>query len=218
MKIKKAEFEGSPNIGLFGLATDKYIVIPEGLNKENELSKKVINTKAARTDLIGVFLAGNSNALLLPKIIEDLELRRLKGQAKKLNIKLKIIDSKYTALGNMILCNDKGCIASPKLKNHFEEIESALEVKVTEGKLLGVDIVGSVCIATNKGFLLNIDAEEEEFKFVKKQLKVEGDIGTVNFGSPFVKSGLIANSKGVIIGNQTTGPEIARITEALGFL
>ena len=43
-------------------------------------------------------------------------------------------------------------------------------------------------------------------------------IGTVNHGSPVIGSGLIANSKGAIIGNQTTGIEMGRIEEALGFL
>ncbi len=80
------------------------------------------------------------------------------------------------------------------------------------------DIIGSMCIATNKGFLLNMHAKKEDFEFVKEHLKVDGDIGTVNFGSPFVKSGIIANSKGVLVGDQTTGPEISRIDEALGFI
>ena len=43
-------------------------------------------------------------------------------------------------------------------------------------------------------------------------------IGTVNHGSPVIGSGLVANTKGAIIGNLTTGIEMGRIEEALGFL
>ena len=39
-----------------------------------------------------------------------------------------------------------------------------------------------------------------------------------NFGFPFVKSGLIANSNGYLAGSRTTGIELGRIDEALGFL
>ncbi|MDP2766906.1 MAG: hypothetical protein Q8O41_05580 [Candidatus Methanoperedens sp.] len=44
------------------------------------------------------------------------------------------------------------------------------------------------------------------------------DIGTVNFGSPLVVSGLLANSKGYVAGEDTTGPEISRIEDTLGYL
>jgi translation initiation factor 6 len=43
-------------------------------------------------------------------------------------------------------------------------------------------------------------------------------IGTVNHGDPMIGTGLVANSKGAIIGRNTTGIEMGRIEEALGFL
>ena len=49
-------------------------------------------------------------------------------------------------------------------------------------------------------------------------LKFGQRFSNFDFGSEFVRSGLIANSSGAIIGNRTTGPELARIEEALGFL
>ncbi|OYV09323.1 MAG: translation initiation factor 6 [Methanosaeta sp. NSP1] len=44
------------------------------------------------------------------------------------------------------------------------------------------------------------------------------DVGTVNMGSPLVGSGLLANSKGYLAGFETSGPELGRIEDALGFL
>jgi len=44
------------------------------------------------------------------------------------------------------------------------------------------------------------------------------DVGTVNFGSPLVGSGILANSRGYVAGDETTGPELGRIEDALGFM
>ncbi|MCK5594541.1 MAG: translation initiation factor IF-6, partial [Candidatus Aenigmarchaeota archaeon] len=129
-----------------------------------------------------------------------------------------VIGTNNTALGNLIIANDKAAVISTLLEEHKDEISEALKVPVIVSDLMDLSIVGSICISTNKGFLMNMHAEKEDFELVEKNIKVDGDIGTVNFGGPFVRTGLIANSKGYIVGNQTTGPEVARIDEALGFV
>ena len=62
------------------------------------------------------------------------------------------------------------------------------------------------------------DTKEEEIKLIEDVLKVEIDIGTANFGSPFVGSCIIANSNGTIAGLSTTAPEIERIAETLNLI
>jgi len=214
--IQYADFLGDSNIGLFGVATDKYVVLPEAGIRVEMLSKKVVHTTIAGTKLCGIFLAGNSHGLLVPWTITDRELAVLKKGLRGINI--CVIDAKHTALGNLILCNDKGAIISPLLHSHAGAISKCLNVPVQESEIMDMNIVGAVCTATNKGFLLDMYATEADFNMVRHALKVEGDIGTVNFGSEFVKSGVLANSKAVLIGSKTTGPEVARIDEALGFL
>jgi translation initiation factor 6 len=44
------------------------------------------------------------------------------------------------------------------------------------------------------------------------------DIGTSNYGTQMVGSGLIANSKGYVAGSKTTGHELGRIEDALDLL
>jgi len=39
----------------------------------------------------------------------------------------------------------------------------------------------------------------------------------VNFGIPLIGAALLANSKGFAVGAETTGPELGRIVDALGF-
>jgi translation initiation factor 6 len=72
-----------------------------------------------------------------------------------------------------------------------------------------------VAVATNKGCFIHRDAKENEIKKIEEILKVKADIGTANFGSPFVGSCFFANSNGAVVGNSTTGPEIDRIYETL---
>ena len=104
------------------------------------------------------------------------------------------------------------------MKKQKKIVEETLGVKAKIGTVAQLSIVGSCGVATNKGCLLHRDVMEEEMGIVEKTLGVNADIGTVNFGTPFVKSGLIANSNGFVVGKMTTGPEIVRVDEALGFL
>jgi len=81
-----------------------------------------------------------------------------------------------------------------------------------------VKTVGMAATVTNNGGLLNPNANEWEIKKVKDMLKIDVMTGTVNFGSDMVGTGLVANSKGYIAGEDTTGFELGIIEEALGFL
>ncbi len=214
-KFLRAKFHGDPNIGLYGFATDDYCLL--GLEPNKKILKQIKKTlktnikfsTIAGTELSGIFIAGNKNGIILPKIIEDHELKNL----KKLGLNLEIIKSRQTALGNLILCNDKGCLISEKLKRFKKKISDALDCEVDTGKIINLDIIGSVATASNKGCLCHREAREEEMVKIEEILKVKVDVGTVGYGSPFIRSGLIVNSKGVIFSELSTGPEIGRFEE-----
>jgi translation initiation factor 6 len=126
------------------------------------------------------------------------------------------VGSDFTAIGNLILCNDKGAVTSSLLtKKEMGLISDCLGVECAASKVAGMDNVGSCGIATNEGCLLHRDSTEEELDFIQEVLKVDTDIGTANFGSPFVGGCAVANSKGLVAGASTTGPEISRMMESL---
>jgi len=132
---------------------------------------------------------------------------------------VKVLDSNFTALGNLILCNGHGALVSKLFtKREKKSIENCLGVEACFSTAAGIQTVGSCGVVTGKGCLLHRDASEEEVKIAEEVLKVKADIGTANFGSPFVGSCIIANSKGAIIGESTTGPEIIRLQETLDLL
>jgi translation initiation factor 6 len=66
--------------------------------------------------------------------------------------------------------------------------------------------------------LVHPSASQDDIKFLEEVLKTPADVGTVNNGTKLVGAGTVANSKGVLVGLATTGPEMARIEEAFGFL
>jgi len=214
-KFLRAKFNGDPNIGLYGFATDDYCLLgscPEKISIKMETTlKTAINiTTIAGTELIGLFAAGNRNGILLTKIVEDYEIKKLK---KMVDLNLAIIKSKETALGNLILCNDKGCIISERLKRYKKVIADVLDCEIDIGRIAKLDIIGSTAIANNKGCLCHREAAEGEMKKIEEILKVKVDVGTVGYGSPFIKSGIIVNSNGVVFSEFSTGPEIGRIEE-----
>jgi translation initiation factor 6 len=214
-KFLKAKFYGDPNIGLYGFATDDYCLLGLEPDKkilgkiETALGTEVKVATVAGTEFIGLFVTGNKNGIVLPHIVEDYEIKKLKA----LGLNFEIIKSRETALGNLILCNDKGCLISEKLRKFKKRISDALDCEVETGKIAGLDIIGSVALANNIGCLCHRDAEESEMKKIEEMLKVKVDVGTVGYGSPFIRSGIIVNSRGVLFSEFSTGPEIGRYEE-----
>jgi translation initiation factor 6 len=102
------------------------------------------------------------------------------------------------------------------LKKYKKEISDTLGCEVEIGKIADLDIVGSCAITSNIGCLCHREANEEELKRIEEILKVKVDVGSISYGSPFIKSGIIVNSKGVVFSEQTSGAEIGRIEEVFG--
>lgn len=215
MALEQTDYKGDENVGFYGLVTDSYALFARGFKHRDLFEEhRVTEIRLGGTNLIGLFASGNSTALLVPDIISDVEEQRL----QEADIPFHVLESRYTALGNLVLCNDTGCVLSPHLEDRKDEIADVLDVPVETGTVAGLNIPGSCGAATNQGVLLHRDATEDELTHVESVLGLDGDIGSVNFGSPYVHSGLLANSNDLLIGPNTTGPETQRIQDALGFL
>ncbi|MBN2422741.1 translation initiation factor IF-6 [Candidatus Woesearchaeota archaeon] len=220
MHVLKANINGNPNIGLYCYCNDNFCLVPKGISKklkknfEEVLKVPVYEASMAGTFLLGVFIAGNENSILVPEIAYENELIEL----EKYKIKFKIINSELTALGNNLLCNNNSCIINPEYNTiAVKQIEDALDVPVKKGKINDLDIVGSLAKINDKYGLVHNEIKGFEKKFLQSNLKIKLSEGTVNFGSPYISSGLLCNKNGFIIGDSSGGPEIANADEALGF-
>lgn len=218
MKFLRINFDGDPNIGLYGFATDKYCFI--GSDRYTAKIKDVLGVKTyafplLNMDLVRIFCTGNSSGMIMPKVIEDFD-----PVAEKIrkNIQTLVINSRYSSVGNLILMNDNGILISPLIKKHLREIEKFFGLPCEITTIANMNLIGNVGFATNKGCLLHPKVKEKEKKLIERVLGVDADITTVNFGSPYPGAGIIANSNGFVVSEVCSGPELGRVTDVLGFL
>ena len=217
MNAMLLNFAGDPNIGLYAFSTEDICFIPKlkGWVEKTiteTLGIRTVQAAIAGTEILSIFAGGNSNGLVVSNLARKKEIDALKRHTDVL-----VLEGRYTATGNIILANDRGCIISDKIRKCKGEIEDFLKVKTTVHNIGKLDIVGSLSMATNRGCLVSKFASEKDIQIIEDSLGVKAGFATVNFGSNFLKSGVIANSKGVIMGNETTSPEMQNITEVLGF-
>ena len=212
----RVNFAGDSNIGLYGFATDKYLInghpSKEGKKIAKKLKIKLIKAMVMNTYFAGIFLAGNSNGIVASKFIDDYGFTNIEHD------NILYLNTKHTAFGNMMTFNNKGGIISPSLNRYKKEIEDFLDIKMETSTIAGMKIPGSCILATDKGCVVHPKITEKEKTLVEKTFQVPVFVGTVNYGSPYVRSGLIANSKDFATSIQSTGPELGNITESLGFL
>lgn len=218
MKFLRINFDGDPNVGLYGFATDKYCFV--GSDRYTAKIKDVIDVKTyafplLNMDLVRIFCTGNSNGMIMPQVIEDFD--QVAARIKK-NIQILVVNSRYSSLGNLVLMNDNGILISPLIKKHLREMEKFFGLKCEITTIANMNLIGNLGFATNKGCLLHPKVKEKEKKVIERVLGVDADITTVNFGSPYPGAGIIANSNGFIVSENCSGPELGRITDVLGFL
>ncbi len=221
MHVHVTRFNGNPNVGLYGFATDTYCLIGQSVPVgESKLIKEALKVPVHRitiagTDLVGALITGNSRMLLVPEITYPREMRAL----DKLGIAHTIIQARITAFGNTILCNDQGTLVSGDFSaDQKKRIRQALDVALKPGTLGGLDTVGSCGVITGRGGVLHRDATPEEVKKAQDLFGVELECASVNMGNPHVRSGIIANSHGFVVGDASGGPEMNYIDAALGFI
>lgn len=219
MVIHKYDVYRSPNVGLFVRTNNDTLLLPFGFaeTKAKKLKEyldveKIIHVSIAGTRLIGPMTVMNNNGILLPSTVSDDEIRIL----KQTGLNVERLKSKFTAIGNLISANDKGAVVSNLFKGEVDQnIKDILGVPLQTLSIGGYIQVGSMIVATNAGAIVHPIANDSEISRISEILQVEAEPATVNGGSPFLSSGILANFSSVIVGNLTTGPELIMISRGL---
>ena len=165
------------------------------------------------TSLIGVLLTMNNNGIVVNGNVSPEYMKELVPDR---NLNIVSIDDSINAVGNDIVTSDHGAIIHEDFSKKSEKlISDALGVEVVRKSIGGIKTVGSGSVVTNKGMIVNPETTDEEIEFLKDFFKVPVKIGTANYGSIFVGSCIIANSKGALVGTNTTPIELGRIDDVL---
>ena len=219
--LQLLDFNENPNLGVFCRSNDNVAFVMKGLTKKvkmkiaEALEVPLVEVSISDATIVGSLMAFNSNGVVVTDFIDDKALKTIEKQG----FRVCVVEDKINAAGNDILVNDHGALVHPDFRDKsLKKIGDTLDVPVTRGVIAGLKTVGMAAVVTNKGLLCHPKVSEEEMRVLRDVFDVYVMIGTVNHGSPVIGSGLVANSRGAIIGNLTTGIEMGRIEEALGFL
>lgn len=220
--FKRLDPYGNSSVGVFVRVTPDHLFVPHGLTDQNiadfeeafDLSATLLTLGGS--NLLGSLMAINSTGALVADCATNREMKILEDCGYKVN---RMEHGRLNATGNNILVNDTAALVHPDLsKKIVALVEDTFGVPAVAREIAEVPTVGTGCIVTNNGFMAHPMATEDEIAFLKDHFGVNGRIGTVNHGHGFVGAGMAANQNGVATGMQTTGIELGRIEEALGFL
>lgn len=222
MPIHLIDLMGSPNIGVYCLATDFFALIPTYVPQtkirriETLLGIEAIRMNLGGSILNGVLAAANSNGIVLPCFADPEDERRLRSIE---DYNVARVTSKETAFGNLVLANDYGGIYDSELPNSVvKTLGDVLGVEMVSSSIAKLPFVGALAAVNNKGMITHPLLEEEERAVIEDVLKVPVSLGTTNGGVPVVKSGMLMNNRVALVGSLTTGPELVIIGQALSLV
>jgi translation initiation factor 6 len=182
----------------------------------DELGVEAVQTTIGGSGTVGSLAVGNENGVLVSSRITDRETERIEAAVDGDVVELP---GRINAAGNVVLANDYGAYVHPDLSREaVQAVKTALDVPVLRGALGDVDTVGTAAVANNTGVLCHPKATESELETLEDHLDVYADLGTINYGTPLLGSGLVANDTSYLVGEDTTGPELGRIEDTLGYL
>lgn len=215
--MRLSRYSGNPNIAVFATAGESLALTAADADPgfvrtlESALGVDVIKLSVGGSFVVGSLVAMNSNGAIVSCLADDGEMAAISSK-----INCTRLDDRLNAAGNNILVNDNGAIVSPEYTEETAKmIGDVLGVEAVRSSIGGINTVGSICRVTNKGCACHMDATDEEIQLIKDVLKVEAIRTTVNHGVRAVGAGIVANSKGAVVGDESTPIELGKIEDAL---
>ena len=218
--VSRCRFQSSSEVGVYARVTNSYALLPLGASEaffssfESVLSEKVpiIKSNIAGTAIVGRLTVGNKNGIILPITTTQMEQDSIREQLPE-EISIVKIPEKFSALGNVISCNDHFALVHPELdENTISVISDTLGVEVIPANIAGETLVGSYSVFTNKGGIVSTKASQEEVEELSKHLGIHIEAATVNTGINLLSAGICVNDFAMIAGWETTALEIANLT------
>ncbi len=216
--LRLLDFNGNPYVGVFCKSCEDLTIVPTTLEKKEvtiikeALGTEILKTTIGSTNIPGVFVAMNTHGIVITDLATE-------GEVAKLGRNVLRVKDRHTAVGNNVLVNDHAALVNPDIgRSTAKCMEDVLGVEVVRGTIGRMKTVGSAAVVTNKGLICHPNASEGEIRHLKELFKIPVYIGTANYGVALLGACMIANSKGAVIGNKTTGIEMNRIEEALDLI
>ena len=223
-KVSLLELENNSQIGMYFLATDHFVLCGKRnltLEQKNSIEKilqvPLIEFSCYNTELVGVFMQvdRDSQKIYVPFDIYDEELVQLQKHCTKHNYEIVQIHSTQNALGNLLAFTSKYAIISYELKKNVSEIEKASSKESFILEDNNLHQAGALLYSVKDKTIASSGLRDEDLEILEEEIE---NITTVNSGSLYISSGIVANSFGILIGSSTTSVEIQTILESLEYL
>ena len=220
MPIDTVDIFGSDQVGIHLASVDNVLFHPPELPQpvletlEATLGLEMQPLTVGGSNLVGALVCGNSRGIAIADIANEGDIDQLTSYGD-----VVVMEGGVNTAGNLLVVNEQGAVASPSIPHEgLEILAEVLAVDVASTTIAGQDVVGSLAVTNDQGVLLHPDVMPDEAMLIEDVLGVKPMVGTVSFGSPYVGAGVCSSNTGAISGTQTTGPELNRIEDALGFL
>ncbi len=215
--IQVTRIFNSPFVGVYLRTWEEYTLVPRSADRDikkivsHYLGTEPLEMTIGSSNLLGSLSVMNSNGVILSNIVSDEELRAL---PRGMNV--AVLSDNLNAVGNNILANDKAALIHEDFSSESErKIGDVLGVEVIRGRFREVKTVGSSGLVTSSGMVIPPNMTDEEIEELGRMFGVKGRVGTANFGSIYVGASVVSNSKGALIGEDSTTVEISNLEEAL---
>jgi translation initiation factor 6 len=226
LPVDLADISGNSYIGVFCRLTGGRLLAPLEASDQfvemaaRTLGVEVIKTMLGGTNLHGSLIASNTKGIMAPYFFDLDEITSaltVDGEPSSLSIDLS--DDPHTAWGNNVLLAETIALVNPDLSpGTVSHVADVFDVEVVPMTIAGIKTVGSVAILNSKGVVVHPKTAPDEIERLKEIFKRDVSISTVNFGSPYLGSSIIANDRGALIGARSSGVEINRIENTLDII
>lgn len=221
--VSLLQLENNPQIGMYFIATDDFVLCGKLLKDEEKSQiEKILNTPITHftcynSEIIGVFMQVDvyTKTLYIPSDLYKNEFELLQELCKKHEYSLVQISSTNNALGNLMAPTPNSLIISHDLNKNMKEIERKSKKTVIVLENENYHQAGALVYSNNEATLASSHLDDKSLNEIEDYVD---NITTVNNGSAYISSGVVANSQGILIGDLTTSIEIQTILETLKFL
>lgn len=180
------------------------------------LQAEVVRTSVAGSAIVGALLALNDQGIVVTDFATQREVGKLRDAT---GLPVATTPGVFNAMGNNVLAGPDAALVHPDVEPaSVAVIEETLDAHVEQGTIAGLNTVGAAACVNGAGVLTHPKADADELDRLERLFRLPVAIGTVNHGAPLVGAGVIANAHGAVVGTETTGPELNRIENALGYL
>ncbi|MCL4411928.1 MAG: translation initiation factor IF-6 [Candidatus Thermoplasmatota archaeon] len=215
--IQVTRIFNSPFLGVYLRTWEDYTLVPRNSDRDiksmasHYLKTEPIEMTIGGSNLLGSMAVMNSNGMIFSNIVTEEELKNIPK-----DVNYAVLEDNLNAVGNNILANNKAALIHEEFSDEsVRTIREVLGVEVVKGKFKEVRTVGSSGLITSSGLVIPPNMTDDEIDELGKIFGVKGRVGTANFGSLYIGASVVSNSKGALIGEDSTTVEISNIEEAL---